>query len=304
MNDAMMMESLAASAGRVPTHVDIVGLQQFSTEEMQARTRRLLSQVAERSDCSLDRGDWQAGDDHTLIRLPEGARAMLYHASGSMVYTSGLAPFAARFERMEDKEHLIRQVNQTAKELVVRQWVGNHGDLVFERLWQMKAQGADLKGTMAEPVLTRVVGAYRQVVDGLPVLGAASVALRLAGSGAVDMLSVQARPSAAEVIEKAPVIAPELAARQLSFQLISLLGNARDLPEDVIESQSMQFGYLNLGKRKTQRLLAPAYVAHVVLRHKMERQAYILAVAATEKTYLPICHCGEQALPTATRKVC
>ncbi|MEO7497526.1 MAG: hypothetical protein ABIT83_14135 [Massilia sp.] len=303
MNEQLMIESLATSAGRVPTAVDIVGLQQFSTEEMQARTRRLLSQVAERSDCSLDRGDWQADDEHTLIRLPEGARAVLYHASGSMIYTSGLAPFAAHFERMEDKEHLIRQVNQSAKEVVARQWVGNHGELVFERLWQMKAQGADLQGNSCEPLLTRVVGAYRQVVDGLPVLGAASVALRLAGNGALDMLSVQARPSAAEVLEKAAIIAPELAARQLSFQLVSLLGPVRDLPEDVIESQSMQFGYLNLGKRKAQRLLAPAYVAQVVLRHKMERQAYILAVAATEKTYLPICHCGDQALPTASRKL-
>jgi len=49
-----------------------------------------------------------------------------------------------------------------------------------------------------------------------------------------------------------------------------------------------QFGYLDLGKRKTQRVLAPSYVAHVVLRHKTGRQAYVLAVRATERAYLDL----------------
>ena len=54
------------------------------------------------------------------------------------------------------------------------------------------------------------------------------------------------------------------------------------------ESATLQFGYLDLGKRKTQRVLAPGYVAHVVLRHKTGRQAYVLAVRATERAYLDL----------------
>jgi hypothetical protein len=63
----------------------------------------------------------------------------------------------------------------------------------------------------------------------------------------------------------------------------------------------MQFGYFDLGKRKSQRVLAPAFLAQVVIRHKEERQAYMFAVSATEKSYLPFCQCGTEALSTPTR---
>ena len=35
-------------------------------------------------------------------------------------------------------------------------------------------------------------------------------------------------------------------------------------------------------------MLAPTYIAHVVLRHKTGRQAYVLAVHATERAYLDL----------------
>jgi hypothetical protein len=35
-------------------------------------------------------------------------------------------------------------------------------------------------------------------------------------------------------------------------------------------------------------VLAPTYIAHVVLRHKTGRQAYVLAVHATERAYLDL----------------
>lgn len=306
MDTQLLIESLAANAVKVPETADIFAVQQFSLDEMLARTKHLLTLVAAmEDDCVLDRGDWVSRDDQTAIRLPQGARAILYHASGAMQYVSALTPLQALFKRIEDKEVLIRLLNETAKKLRIHEWAGDQGSIAFERLWQMKAQGADMAGKMSDPVLSRVVGAYRHSVAGIPVLGAASVALRLAGNGAIDSLSVQVRPSAAETIDKAKIIEPELAARQLVQQLVSLLGSGRDpLPRDVIESQAMYFGYLNVGKRKAQRLLAPAFVAQVVLRHKLERQAYVLAVPATEKTYLPICSRGDDGLATGTRGRC
>jgi hypothetical protein len=63
----------------------------------------------------------------------------------------------------------------------------------------------------------------------------------------------------------------------------------------------MQFGYLDLGKRKAQRVLAPAYVAKIVLRHRRVRQAYVLAVAATERPYLDFPVYGNQAVVTRGR---
>jgi hypothetical protein len=48
-------------------------------------------------------------------------------------------------------------------------------------------------------------------------------------------------------------------------------------------------------------LLAPAYVAQIILRHKQERQAYRFAVSASEKLYLPLDQGGHEALPTLSR---
>lgn len=307
MDAQLLIQGLTASAVNVPATADIIAVQQFSLDELRSRTRHLLAVVSanQEDDCVLDRGDWVSTDDQTSVRLAQGARAVLYHASGAMQYVSALTPLQALFKSVADKETLTRQVNEAAKKLNILEWAGDQGSISFERLWQMKAQGADMTGKISEPVLSRIVGAYRHSVAGIPVLGAASVALRLAGNGAVDSLSVQVRPSASERIDTARIIEPELAARQLVLQLVSLLGTGREqLPGDVIESQTMQFGYLDLGKRKAQRLLAPAFVAQVVLRHKLERQAYVLAVSATEKTYQPICARGDDGLATGTRGRC
>jgi hypothetical protein len=307
MDAQLLIQGLTASAVHVPATADIIAVQQFSLDELRSRTRHLLALVSatQEDDCVLDRGDWVSTDDQTSVRLAQGARAVLYHASGAMQYVSALTPLQALFKSVADKETLTRQVNEAARKLNILEWAGDQGSIAFERLWQMKAQGADMSGKRSEPVLSRIVGAYRHSVAGIPVLGAASVALRLAGNGAVDSLSVQVRPSASERIDTARIIEPELAARLLVLQLVSLLGTGREqLPGDVIESQTMQFGYLDLGKRKAQRLLAPAFVAQVVLRHKLERQAYVLAVSATEKTYLPICARGDDGLATGTRGRC
>jgi hypothetical protein len=113
------------------------------------------------------------------------------------------------------------------------------------------------------------------------------VALRLAGDGRLDMLAVHARPANGEVVDRAVIIEPQQGARQIVAQLGTLLG-LREIPSGLVESATLRFGYLDLGKRKTQRVLAPTYVAQVVLRHKTVRQAYVLAVRATERAYLDL----------------
>ena len=303
MNEQRLMEALVASAGKVQSEAEVIGLKQYTLDELQARTRQFLALLGEREARSLDRGDWQAMDGQTVIRLPQGARAMLYHASGAMKYTAGYAPFDALFERVAPREELTRVLTAAASQCKLEQWAGERGEIVFERLWQTKAQGADRSGKLSEPVLCRIVGAYRHFLDGIPVLGAASVALKLTGNHAIDMLSVQVRPVAAETIDKARILSPEAGARQVALQLSTLLGRARDaVPDDALEEVSMRFGYLDLGKRKAQRLLAPAYMAQVTLRHKLEQQAYVFAVAATEKAYLPLCQCGGMAPAVARRQ--
>lgn len=303
MNEQSLIDSLAAACeGQHPNRADVLALRPFSQDDVHARANRFVAMIHEVDACSRDHLNFVKHDDRTQVLLAGGARATVFHASGALQFSAGMGPFQAPFERVEDAEVLTRLLGNTAQRLHLGDWAGDNGSLAFERLFQSKGQGADREGQAAEPVLFRATGAWRHVVGGIPVLGAASVALTLAGDGALDTLAVRIRPGVAEKLDSAAIIAPELAARQVAARLASVLGDAKDrLPGDVVASQTMRFGYLDLGKRKALRLLAPVFVAQVVLRHRLESQGYVFAVPATERHYLDLPLFGAEAVATRSR---
>jgi hypothetical protein len=81
---------------------------------------------------------------------------------------------------------------------------------------------------------------------------------------------------------------------------MDLTGCGKRAYTDFVKGQAMYFGYLSLGKRAAQRMLAPHYVAFVELEGE-EAQAYQLVVSATERTYLPLCQAGHQPPPQKLR---
>jgi hypothetical protein len=284
-----------------PTHADVILLHQLSREQLQARARRFVTLLREQDDCPHgDGGTWQSADQQTVIYLADGARAIVYHASGALRYVSGLGPAQAPFPRALEYDTLRRLVDERARRLNLSDWAGNQAELRFERLFQTLGRGADRTGRQSDTTLFRAIGAWRQYIGRMPVLGAASAAVQLAGDGRLAALSIQVRAGSGEVLERAALIEPETGARQIIAQLSALLGQAA-IPADVVESASMQFGYLDLGKRKPQRVLAPAYVANIVLRHRRVRQAYVLATAATERPYLNFPVFGSEAVVTRGR---
>ncbi len=290
MSDHTLLHKLAGTCAdaRIPEQADILLLQTPTREQLHARARRFVALLEEHGDCPHDNGGaWQQRDDQTVIYLPDGARAMVHHASGALRYVSGLGPAEAAFEHDAERAVLQRLVEERARKLALSDWAGPNGELRFERLFRTLGQGADPAGKTSATTLFRALGAWRQFARGVPVLGAASVALRLAGDGRLDTLSVQVRPANGEVLDRAAIIEPQAGARQVVAQLATLLGQ-KEVPGNLVESATLQFGYLDLGKRKPQRVLAPAYVAQIVLRHKTVRQAYVLAVRATERAYLEL----------------
>lgn len=300
--DAIMLAQTLAGQD-VPDTADVILLQQPRREQLQARARRLVALLQEHGDCPPDNGSsWQAREDQTVIHLPSGARAIVYHASGALRYVSGLAPMGSPFDRATGLDELIQRLETRARKLKLRDWASAHGELRFERLFRRLGAGAHRDGMLSEVALLRAIGAWRQFVKGIPVLGAASGVLTLAGSGQLDGLRIHIRPSNGEVLDRAAIIDPELAARQLLLRLSSLLGHGIEaVPHHAVESALLQFGYLDLGKRKPQRVLAPAYVARIVLRQRGVRQGYVLAVAATEKPYLDLPLFGSEAVVTRER---
>ena len=295
-----LVRQLEESIGDVPEQAEIFGVRQYAVEESVKRARRIIAAAGEVCSFAMERADWVTQADRTLARLPLGGRAVVHHASGAVDVLTGLAPLEMLFEKLEARETLISMVEETAEKLGVNDWVGRD-QLKFERLWQIKAAAAD-RSRNVEPVLCRAVGAYRQIAGRLPVLGPASVSIKIAAGGALDRVSVLMRETAGEALEWAPVLAPHQAASQIASQLYGLMGNAKVPLERLEVKASMSFGYVTLGKRKAQRMLSPHYVAMIQIRAE-EAQAYQFVVPATEKIYEAICLAGSHAAPALERRV-
>lgn len=294
MSEKRFIDRMCADVGNTPEQVEIFALRQYSIEENMRRAKRLIGTGAELCGVSYDRADWVQQADRTLAHLPDGGRAIVYHASGAVKMTTGLAPMASLFEKPEPKESLEKYVATAAQRLRIDDWAGQRGTLAFERLWQIKAAAADRRNYTIEPVLCRIVGAYRQSVGRLPVWGAASVAIKLAGGGALDSVAIHVVEPHGDAIETAPVIRPDQAARQIYLQLESLMGRSKvPVGEMKATTQPLRLGYIQLGKRASQRVLAPHYIASIQIDGE-EAQAYQLIVPATERTYQPLCFAGQQ----------
>jgi hypothetical protein len=314
MNIQALTDQLLSKTDQVevPKAVSILELRRWSVDELQRRMRKWLRAGGDACATAFDHGEWSVRDDHTLVRLPQGARAEIFHASGAFKLSSGLAPMDNLFKEMPQSKELAERAEKFITTLGVREQLGRNETLTFERMWKIKAAAEDREGRRTDPVLCRAVGAFRHQVEGLPVYGPASVAVQIAGDGALDSFSALLRGPALETLERAKVLAPERAARVLLQQLSAQFGSSptaqRTEPEFECKD-GLRLGYISLGKRKAQRLLAPVYVATIDVTHEQESQGLVMVVAATEKNYLPLNPPGSESLvsevgKTAMRKCC
>ncbi len=294
MNEKQFVECTCSDV-RAPGHVDILAVRPYSVDENKRRLRRLIGEMGEICQRSLDRADWLQEADRTVARLPQGGRAEVFHASGALSLKTGLQTMEALFERMESREELQKRVQDVAAQLRLSGWLGQRDTIVFERLWQIKAAAADRDNKTIDPVLCRAVGAFRQSVGPLPVWGGASVAIKIAAGGAIDSVAMQLLESYGDALESAAVVSPDEAAKLVYRQLESLMGRSKAPVSDLkVLSEPLRLGYIHLGKRKAQRVLAPHYVAAIRIEGE-ERQAYQFIVPATQKTFQPLCLAGQQA---------
>ena len=184
---------MASSIRDVPSEIDIFAVRQYPIDELRRRTKSFLAMAGDEYNLPLSRGDWVEKQDRTVIRLPQEARAVVYHASGAMKLVTGLKPMESLFQKTQERERLIQMVEEAADRLNISQWVRKEESLAFERLWQIKACAADRKGETVDPMLCRAIGAFRHFVADLPVWGAASASINLAAGGKLDSLTIQVR---------------------------------------------------------------------------------------------------------------
>ena len=282
-----LAESLSSMQQKVPDEVAILELRRMHVEDIHRRLKKLLRNADDVCGFPLERGHWVRHDDRTLVQLPGNAYAVVYHASGALKLWSGVAPMDKLYKEMPNLDSETARAREVIKGMGLADQLPRGQSISFERLWQLKAAGADRSGKMSEPVLCRTVTAFRHMIDDVPVLGAASLAVKLTGDGSVDTLSMQIRNTGAEVLDRAKIVHPERAIRQIVQQVKDKFSHLKEGADVHVEAdKGLQFGYMSLPKRKIQRLLAPAYVASISVSHELERQAFLIVVPATERAYM------------------
>jgi hypothetical protein len=300
MEGTKLVENLAAKVGVVPPQVEILSLRQIPLDEIERRAKSFLAALGDVCKQPMDRGDWVHQQDRTVVRMPLGARAVLYPASGAMNVHTGLKPMEALYRDDANHDALVKSVEQVAERSRVRDWVATSTSLRFERLWYVRAAAASRDSKLTRSVLCRAVGSYRHVIKDLPVWGPASVVVKVAADGKLDSLALQMREPTGEMIERVTVLRPEQAARQIALQLRGLVGKSKINLDEATKPEWMHFGYWNLSKHKAQRLLAPVYAAAIHVGEKQDSQGYLFVIPATEIAYLPL-PVGIEAKPTPLR---
>ena len=240
--------------------------------------------------------------DRTVLHLDEGASITAFHASGALAAKRGWNAFDERISDAAeevDRDLLIRQGHEAVSKMELDRGAANE-KLEFERLWQIKASGMTATGERGMTSVLRAVAAFRRVLEGLPVLGRASVFVKLAVDGKIDAWGRDWRPVHQDVVEHAPVLEPGEAAQAIVRELQTRLPDDEFTLDD-FEPARLDLGYLSLGKRRPQTMMQPVWSAQLLPRGPMGT-AHMIVVSAAPAAYEPICRVLQVPPPDVSRR--
>ncbi len=92
MKKNAFIDKLIGALESVPAQAEVIELKQPNLDDLRRRGHQLLAIIGNSCGCNFERGDWSEQEQSTLIRLPQGAKAVLHHPSGAMQLTTGMAP--------------------------------------------------------------------------------------------------------------------------------------------------------------------------------------------------------------------
>src|SRR5262245_22096596 len=285
--DARLLKALVSKLSKVRPTAPVYRLRDRRVDEIEADARAFAQRFA---GTYLDRAphaDVRRREKLTTLRLPEGGRVAAFHASEALLAKRGLAPLERLITDTQDKDELTRRTVAAAKRLGLDRSHGADEHLEFERLWQIKAMGITRQGERGAVALCRAIGAFRRHVAGLPVLGRASVFVKLAGDDVIDAAGVDWRPIAGKPVDEAKIIEPETGAARILYEL-SIGNPGGELTLQQYEPDSFLLGYFSLPKRRAQEFLQPVYVA-ILQPRGFSTLGRIVVVPASQQHYESLC---------------
>jgi hypothetical protein len=239
--------------------VPVFPIRERKLPDLEREAMQLATQFSLLYSDTEPRFHYRRANGTTVIRLPGNAQLALFHNSGAMVVRRILPPFEKMIGAAEDSRALIERAHGALKKLGLERWAGEDR-LGFERLFQIKANGAIREGRAGDPFLTRAVGAFRRYIGDLPVFGRASVFIKLAGEEFVESVGLDLRVRRDTPIDYARVIHPEAAAERIISELSAGLPGAT-LGFEHYTPEMFGLGYFSLPKRRAQSIFQPVYVA-------------------------------------------
>jgi len=286
-----LVEQLTSMAGDVPDTVEVVQLVQPDVGTVQGRLTKLLSTVAELAGLDHERPEVTNEKVRTVLRQPGQLKAVGFHASGSMSVQLTMGPFEDIFKDDPGDEELAGMLGHTMEQLGLDKLLPANDKLGFERLWRVKAAGGDRQGKLSDPVLCRAVGAYRHSTHGIPVYGRASATVELAAGGRLASMSFSSRrfvdDGGGKTVAIPEVRKPSAAAKDVAAMVVKAFGGLEELKETRLVPERFQFGYLALGRRRAQALLAPFYIASIgVDSPEAEASAHVIAVPGSDEQFV------------------
>jgi hypothetical protein len=301
-----LADQLQSKLDGVPDAVDVVQLDQPDVATVQRRLAELVRGAEQIAGLESERPELKTRQVRSLMMQPGRLRATGFHASGALSVTLALAPFDGLFERDPGDDELAELTRRTAERLGIHKLVPDDESLSFERLWRIQAAGGDPAGKITEPVLCRAIGAFRHFVRDLPVYGRASTTVEVAAEGRLSSASVSLRRFAGDeggkTVATAKVRTPEAAAHDVAARLVQAFGGLEDLKSTRLVPEWFRFGYLSLSRRHAQGLLAPFYIASVVVEREYEASAHVIAVPGSDEQFIRV-PSGRRSAATARPRI-
>lgn len=287
-----LAEQLVGLAPEVPDEIPVISLDR--QDDKVGFATRVAGQWA--AALQLDVADTVVERRRTMtkLRYASGGRSTLFHASGAASIRTGISPFAELFDADPGDEALGRLAQEWADKFGLADLLPAGDRLDFERMWRIKAAGADPKEQPSDTVLCRAIGAWRHHVMDLPVLGRASAHVEVTGQGNVAGASLFLRRSAISRDDVLTTVKPrpaEDAAADVAALVARMVGGGRDgeLAGEVVPHM-FAYGYLSLGRRRAQAVLAPMYVAaiSIVGGPDQTRSAHLVPVPGSRDRFLKL----------------
>jgi hypothetical protein len=221
--------------------------------------------------------------------LPDDAGLQVFSASGAIA--AAIRGIATRKPleqdgRNADRKKLVALAEGTAR-IIADVYRAPDEELRFERLWQLKAQGATLKGERTPTALLQVTGAFRRYVHGLPVLGRASVHVTLGAHSAMTRWGVDWRRVSGKAVAETSVIEPAEGAHRVMADLFWRRPEKPFTLADFTPS-SFMLGYVSMPRRQTQSILQPAWIAILDPAGGGTTRGQVVVVPAAPEAFEPL----------------